>query len=138
MALTAADAEALLRDKFAPWVQALGLTVDAIEGGSVVLRMKFGAHVTRVGGIVCGQSLMALADTATVLAISSALGEFRDMATVDQTTSFMRPIANADVIAKARILKLGRSLVFGEVAIYPDGSDKLAANVTTTYALAPG
>jgi acyl-coenzyme A thioesterase PaaI-like protein len=35
-------------------------------------------------------------------------------------------------------LKLGRSLVFGEVAIYPDGSDKLAANVTTTYALAPG
>ena len=137
MAFTAADAEALLRDKFAPWVQALGLTVDAIEGGSVVLRMKCGDHVTRVGGTVCGQSLMALADTAVVLAISSALGGYREMATVDQATSFMRPIANADVIAKARVLKLGRSLVFGEVAIYADGSDKRAANVTTTYALAP-
>jgi uncharacterized protein (TIGR00369 family) len=138
MAFTADDAAALLRDKFAPWVQALGLEIDMIDRDSVTLRMKFGKHLTRVGGTVCGQSLMALADTAIVLAISSALDGFRDMATVDQTTSFLRPIANADVVAKARVLKLGRSLVFGEVAIYAAGSDKLAANVTTTYALAPG
>jgi uncharacterized protein (TIGR00369 family) len=138
MAFTADDAAALLRDKFAPWVQALGLEIDMIGPDSVSLRMKFGAHLTRVGGTVCGQSLMALADTAIVLAISSALDGFRDMATVDQTTSFLRPIANADVVAKARVLKLGRSLVFGEVAIYAADSDELAANVTTTYALAPG
>jgi acyl-coenzyme A thioesterase PaaI-like protein len=89
-----------------------------------------------VSGTICGQALMAAADTAMVIAISSALGGFRPMATVSQNTSFMRAISGVDVEILARILKPGRSLVFGEIEMRAAGDDRLSAHVTTTYALA--
>ena len=49
------------------------------------------------GGVVCGQALMALADTSMVLAIVSANRGYRPMTTVDQTTHFMRAVSSSDV-----------------------------------------
>ena len=59
------------------------------------------------------------------------------MATVGQTISFLRPVANDDVLVEARVLRLGRTLAFGEVALRAAGSGALAAHATTTYALPP-
>jgi acyl-coenzyme A thioesterase PaaI-like protein len=78
---------------------------------------------------------MACADTAMVIAVSFALGEFRNMTAIGQTISFMRPIANSDGMIEARVLKLGRSIVFGEVSMMAGGQDAVAAHATTTYAL---
>ncbi len=78
---------------------------------------------------------MAAADTAMVIAVASQLGEFRPMTTVSQTTSFMRPVADSDVIVTARVLKPGRTLTFGEIEMAAERDGKLAAHVTTTYAL---
>ena len=58
------------------------------------------------------------------------------MATVSQNTSFLRGISGAGVDILARVLKPGRSLVFGEVEMRARGDERLAAHVTTTYALA--
>lgn len=136
--MTAEEGQAILEAHFAPWVLALRLTVTACEGGEARLTMPASADLARVGGTICGQALMAAADTAMVIAISSALGGFKPMATVSQNTSFMRAIANADVELVARVLKPGRSLVFGEVELRAAGDERLAAHVTTTYALAAG
>ena len=84
---------------------------------------------------MCGQALMAAADTAMVIAISSALGGFRPMATVSQNVSFFRPVANRDVLVTARVLKMGRTLAFGEITMHADGSADAAAQATTTYAV---
>jgi acyl-coenzyme A thioesterase PaaI-like protein len=78
---------------------------------------------------------MSFADTVMVLAISAVSGGFRPMTTVGQTVSFLRPIAKADALAEARVLRLGKTLAFGEISIRADGRDDLAAHVTTTYAL---
>jgi uncharacterized protein (TIGR00369 family) len=92
------------------------------------------------GGVLCGQTLMAAADTAMVLAISSQLGGFRPMTTVQLQTSFLRPIAGSQaetvgqVRVVARVLRAGKSLVFGEVEVL-DAQGRLAAHSTTTYAL---
>ena len=51
--------------------------------------MAFSERLCRNGGIVCGQALIALADTAMVIAILAANRGYRPMATVDQTTHFM-------------------------------------------------
>ena len=88
----------------------------------------------RVGGTVCGQALMTAADTAMVIAIAAAAGGFRPMATVGQNISFMRPLSSVDVLVTARVLRLGRTLAFGEIEMRAAGGP-LAAHATTTYAL---
>jgi len=132
----AAHLQDLLTTMFAPWVQELDLVVRAIEPDGVMLALPVGSRHVHGGGVMCGQTLMAAADTAMVLAISAQLGGFRPMTTVQLQTSFLRPVARdaGEVTIVARVLKPGRQLVFGEVeCLLPDG--KLAAHATTTYAL---
>lgn len=132
--MTLDEARGMLGELFAPWVRDLKLEVESVADGEATLRLPFDARLARVGGTVCGQVMMAAADTAMVLAVSSQLGGFRPMTTVSLTTSFMRPVQGVDLRVVARVLKPGRTLVFGEVELLaPDG--RLAAHATTTYAL---
>jgi uncharacterized protein (TIGR00369 family) len=134
-------AQALLRDVFAPWVQDLQLSVEKIHpasepgGTGAVLRMKFSERICREGGVVCGQALMSLADTAMVFAVCAASGRYRPMTTVDQTTHFMRPAANSDVLADARIVRMGKSMAFGQVMLTGAFDPKPLAMVSSAYAL---
>lgn len=134
--MNAAEGNAILKANFAPWVQALGLSVISCDATSAALVLPFDASLVRVGGTICGQALMSAADTAMVIAISSALGGFRSMATVSQNVSFMRPMSGEDVQIVARVLKPGRMLVFGEIEMRLAGDERIAAHATTTYALA--
>jgi len=135
--MTPQEGQAILAANFAPWIQDLGLTVVSCDGDSAELRLPFSERLVRVGGTVCGQALMSAADTAMVIAISGSLGGFKPMATVSQNISFMRPVSEADVLITARVLKPGRSLVFGEIEMRAAGDERLAVHATTTYALAP-
>ncbi len=127
------DVDRMLKELFAPWVQALGLKVQTCADGEAVFVLPFSTSLCREGGSVCGQALMSAADTAMVFAISAQLGEFRPMTTVSLNSSFLRPVTG-DVLVRARVIKPGKSLMFGEVDI--TGADgKLCAHATTTYAL---
>ena len=136
-----AAARALLGDVFAPWVQDLQLSVERIDspngtnGAGAVLRMKFSDRLCREGGVICGQALMSLADTAMVFAVSAASGRYRPMTTVDQTTHFLKPAANVDVLAEARIVRIGKTMAFGQVILSGTGDNKPVAMVSTAYAL---
>jgi uncharacterized protein (TIGR00369 family) len=133
--LTIEAAQRILADVFAPWVQALDIRIEAIGNGEATLRMPFGPSIAREGGTVCGQALMALADTAIAFAISGAYGGFRPMTTVTQTTSFLRPAAGIDVVARAKLGKLGRTLAFGDVILGPPGAGEVFATISSTYAI---
>ncbi len=135
MSLTVADAQAILGANFAPWVLDLNLRVEAVGDGQARVRLPFNERLVRAGGTICGQALMTVADTVMVLAIAGASGGFRPMTTVGQTISFMKPVSGVDAIAEARVLRLGRTLAFGEVEMRADGRDGLVAHVTTTYAI---
>jgi uncharacterized protein (TIGR00369 family) len=136
MALSVADAQGILSANFAPWVLDLGLTVEAVsEDGVARVRLPFSERLVRVGGTICGQALMTVADTVMVLAIAAKSGGFRPMTTVGQTISFMKPVSGIDAIVEARVLRLGKTLAFGEVALRADGRDELVAHATTTYAI---
>src|SRR5580698_3920773 len=95
------EARRVLVNVFAPWVQDLGLSVEEVDDvppaglaadwqPGAILRMAFSERLCRHGGVVCGQALMALADTSMVIAILAANRGYRPMTTVDQTTHFMR------------------------------------------------
>lgn len=132
---TADDLQALLREWFAPWVQALGLRVEAVGDGEVTLRLPFDERLARVGGMVCGQALMAAADTAMVMAIVSRLGSSRPMTTVQLNTSFLKPLAGQDARVTARLLRAGKNLAFGEIDIVAVQDGKSVCRASTTYAL---
>lgn len=129
------DAERMLTEVFAPWIQALGLSIEAIEADGAVLRMPFSKDLCRDNGVVCGQALMSLADTAMVFAVSAAAGSYRPMTTVDQTIHLLRPVANADVLADARVLRLGRTMAFGRVTLVSDRDPRPVGTAQVAYAL---
>lgn len=126
----------ILDEVTAPIVKALGLSVLSADAQQVTLRLPVTPAVVHAGGVVCGQALMAAADTAMILAVAASLGEFRQMTTVQLQTSFLRPVPHdcPEVQVGCTLLRRGRSLAFGEIAMRtPDGT--LAAHATTTYAL---
>lgn len=135
--MTSVDAlNAVLAEVAAPFVQTLGLQVIAADARQVRLRMPVTRALVHTGGVVCGQAMMAAADTAMVLAVTAGLGGFKPMTTVQLQTSFMRPVPAdaAEVTVLATLLRLGRTLAFGEIELLaPDG--QLAAHATCTYAL---
>jgi len=124
----------LLDRVLAPWVRALALSPVKVDGEGATLRLPFSGELRHSGGVICGQVFMAAADTAMVVAISAALGGFKPMTTVSLNISFMRAVRKGDVLITARVLRLGRNLVFGEVELFDDDG-RMAVHATTTYAL---
>ncbi|WP_186048857.1 PaaI family thioesterase [Burkholderia gladioli] len=124
----------LLDRLLAPWVRSLGLVPVAVSDESVTLRLPFSGELRHSGGVICGQVFMAAADTAMLAAISVKLGEFRPMTTVALNTSFMRAVRCGDLLVTARVLRMGRNLVFGEIEVLDD-EGRMAVHATSTYAL---
>ncbi|MEU9294314.1 MULTISPECIES: PaaI family thioesterase [unclassified Streptomyces] len=134
MTLTLAAAEKVLADNFAPWVLDLGLTVESVTDGAV-LRLPWSDRLAREGGGLCGQALMAAADTATVIAVASARGGFVPMTTVQQSISFQRAVVDSDVLVRARLTKAGKRMAFADITMTAEGTDETAAHATAVYAL---
>jgi uncharacterized protein (TIGR00369 family) len=128
--------QAALTSVFAEWVQRLDLRVLEARAGEVVLALPVTREHVHAGGVLCGQTMMAAADTAMVLAVMTRLGGFRPMTTVQLQTSFLRPVSGTSGACRvvARVLRMGKNLVFGEVQII-NADDELAAHATTTYTL---
>jgi uncharacterized protein (TIGR00369 family) len=98
-------------------VKSLGLSVVSIDARGAVLRMPSSPAACREGGIISGQALASLADTAMVCALWSVFGEHRPVATVDLHVTYLRAADEGDVLATAEVVKQGRSLSFARVSI---------------------
>ena len=127
--------QSALAEYFAPWVQALGLKVEQFDADSVTLRLPHSPALTRVGGILCGQAMMAAADTAMALALVNRFEGFKPCTTVQLNTSFLKPLSNQDALVQARLLRTGKALAFGEIDIRGADDGKSVCRTSTTYAL---
>jgi uncharacterized protein (TIGR00369 family) len=119
----------------AEYVKRLRMRVTEAGDDDVVMTLPVTPELVHGGGVLCGQAILAAADTAMVCAMSAALGGFRPMTTVQLQTSFLRPVpADAGTVTvTARILRRGKNLSFGDVHFAV--GDKLVAQATSTYAL---
>lgn len=133
------DANALmafLRADFGQVAQDFVVERVAMEG--LRLRMPVADRHLRPGGTVSGPSMFALADVALYLAILSRLGPVALAVTTNCAIDFMRkPAAGVDLLAEARILKLGRSLAVGDVMLFSEGNPEPVARASLTYAIPP-
>lgn len=133
--MTLDQLQAALPAYFAPWVQALDLRVEAAAADGVLLRLPVTEQLARTGGMLCGQAMLAAADTAMVLALMAQSGAFRPCTTVQLSTSFLRPLAGQDALVQATVLRAGKQLAFGEIDIRGATDGRSACRASTTYAL---
>ena len=127
--------QAALNQYFAPWVQALGLHVLTYDQQQVTLRLPHDDQLARSGGMVCGQALMAAADTAMALAVFSHFGQFRPCTTVQMSSSFLKPLSGQHGLVHARLLRVGKSLAFGDIDLRNEADGLSVCRCSATYAL---
>ena len=115
-----------------PFTRSYGFRLQSMGDGECALSVPFQPAFERPGGIVSGQVFMAAADVAMWLAIMTRLGKSDGAVTAEMTTSFLRGARLANFVCRARILKLGRRLIYGVAeCVAEDGN--LLTHHTVTY-----
>jgi uncharacterized protein (TIGR00369 family) len=135
--MTIAELEAFLHAEFPQAFRTDGdIAIESADGNSCRLRQCFHEGMLRPGGTVSGATLMALADFAMYVVLLSAIGPVGLAVTTNLNINFLRKgAAGADVLAEARLLKLGKRLAVGEVTLLSGESPDPIAHVTATYSI---
>ncbi|MEO0937343.1 MAG: PaaI family thioesterase [Pseudomonadota bacterium] len=127
-------AQTFLETAFAPWVLALKPDVTAFGPDAAVLTIPITADIARAGGIVSGQTMATLADTAMVLACIGHLGALVPVSTVTLDTQFLRPGSGETLSAHAEVTRAGRAMIFARCTLTTAPGGKTVALATATFA----
>jgi len=133
--MTPAQAQSHLADHFSTWVLDLNLSVTSVDESHILMRMPVSARLERVGGMVSGQALAALADTSMIMALAGMVGEFVPAATTDLHTQFLRPATGPAILARAEVIRLGTSLAFTRAELSAEETGKPVSLASATLAL---
>ena len=112
--------------------------VQVVEAGNMAATVahEVGANELRPGGTVSGPVMMATADVALYVAILGEIGIVPLTVTTSLSFNFMRkPSADRRIIGVCKLMKLGRTLAVGEVALYSEGLPDMVAHAVGTYAI---
>jgi len=135
-ALTQSELERFLRNEFPHVFKAgSGLSIEEIWHGGAQVRQAYREDFIRPGGTISGPTMMALADFAMYVAVLSSIGVVPLAVTTNLSINFLRKPSAADLLAEAKLMKLGKRLAVGEVAIWSVGGVELVAHATSTYSI---
>ena len=111
-------------------------TVEAAGNRSATVRHPIGTAELRPGGTVSGPVLMTVADVALYVAILGEIGIVPLAVTTSLSINFLRkpPPAKA-IVGVCKLMKLGKSLAVGELALYSEGTEEPVAHAVGTYSL---
>lgn len=113
-------------------------TIDSVGDRTAVVRQVIGFDELRPGGTVSGPVLMTVADCALYVAILGEIGIIPLAVTTSLSVNFMRkPSSKKDIIGECSLLKVGKTLIVGEVSLYSEGDPDAVAHVVGTYAIPP-
>ena len=139
MPAPAMDADAIAKLLHEVFPQAFfpgcGLMIERVDYADIRVRRHFQDGFLRPGGTISGPTMMELADFAMYVAVFSAVGPQPLAVTTNLNINFLRKPAKADLVADARLMKVGKRLAVGEVTIYSEGVAEPVAHVTSTYSI---
>ncbi len=134
--MSVAELDKFLHDEFPQVFRVGDLTIENADGETCLLRQRFSERMLRPGGTVSGPTLMALADCAMYVVLLSAIGPVGLAVTTNLNINFLRKgPPQQDVLAAARLMKLGKRLAVGEVNLLSGASTDPIAHVTATYSI---
>jgi uncharacterized protein (TIGR00369 family) len=114
-----------------------GTTIEDAWQGGCRIRRAFNERFLRPGGTISGPTMMGMTDFAMYVAILASIGPVPLAVTTSLNINFLRKPEQRDLVAEARLIKLGKRLAVGEVEIYSDGDDEMVAHATATYSIPP-
>ncbi len=136
--LTVKELERLLGAEFPQMFNAqTGYAVEAVWHGGCRVRKHYDPQSLRPGGTLSGTTMMSLADVAIYVALLATIGWVPLAVTTNLSINFLKKPAARDLLAEARLLKLGKRLAVGETDIRSEGEDDLVAHATSTYSIPP-
>jgi uncharacterized protein (TIGR00369 family) len=115
-----------------------GLAIETVWERGCRVRQAFRQRSLRPGGTISGPTMMGLADFAMYVAVLAAIGPVPLAVTINLNINFLRKAAPRELLAEARLLKLGKRLATGEVTICSQGETEPVAHATSTYSIPPG
>lgn len=135
-ALPLAELENFLRTEFPQVFNVLsGVSIEEVWHGGAKVRQAYREDFIRPGGTISGPTMMALADFAMYVAVLAAIGPVPLAVTTSLSINFLRRPGAADLLAEAKLMKLGKRLAVGEVEIRSAGGTDLVAHATSTYSI---
>jgi uncharacterized protein (TIGR00369 family) len=114
-----------------------GLVIEDVWHGGARVRQRFREAQIRPGGTISGPTMMGLVDFTMYCAVLGAIGPVPLAVTTNLNINFLRLPARRDLMAEARLFKLGKRLAVGEVTIWSEGNDEPVAHATATYSIPP-
>ncbi|HKK97680.1 MAG TPA: PaaI family thioesterase [Marivita sp.] len=133
----AADEMTTFLDEVFPQVKGM-FTIDRLDEDMLIMRLHASDQHLRPGGTVSGPAMFSLADVAAYVATMAHIGKEALAVTTNCSIDFMRkPKAGADVLAHARVLKLGKALSVTDVLLYSEGLAEPVARANLTYSIPP-
>jgi len=134
--MSVAELEKFLHVEFPQVFGGDDISIESADGTSCLLRQRYNDRMLRPGGTVSGPTLMALADFAMFVVLLSAIGPVGLAVTTNLNINFLRKgQPGQDVLAAARLLKLGRRLAVGEVNLLSGTQTDPIAHMTATYSI---
>jgi acyl-coenzyme A thioesterase PaaI-like protein len=109
--------------------------VEDIAPMSATVRLIHHPRRLRPGGTISGPAMFAVCDVALFVAIVGEIGRVAHAVTTSASINFLRKPAPVDLIGQARLIKLGKRLAVGEVALYSEGESEMVAHATGTYSI---
>ncbi len=132
-----ADEMSAYLDEVFPQVRGM-FGIDTLEDDRVVMRLHADERHLRPGGTVSGPAMFSLADVAAYVATMARIGPEALTVTTHCSIDFMRkPVSGRDLLAEARLLKLGKTLSVTDVLLYSEGVAEPVAHASLTYAIPP-
>ena len=134
--MTVAELDAFLRTELPQMFNYDDLRIEHAEGQTCRVRQRFRESMLRPGRTVSGPTVMALADCAMYVVLLSAIGPVSLAVTTNLNINFLRKgQPGQDVLAAARLLKLGKRLAVGEVNLLSGTSPDPIAHAISTYSI---
>jgi acyl-coenzyme A thioesterase PaaI-like protein len=112
--------------------------VDEVGNACATVRHYVGTDELRPGGTVSGPVLMSVADVALYVAVLGEIGIVPLAVTTSLSINFLRkPSPSGSIIGICKLIKVGRSLAVGDVALYSEGVEDMVAHAVGTYSIPP-
>ena len=112
-----------------------GVVVEKLGNKGAVLRKKVNAKDHRPGQTISGPTMMAVADAALYIAIFGELETYEAVTSQFSINFLSRPDGQKDLVCVCELIKMGKSLIVGNVAIYSEGVAAMVAHASGTYSI---
>lgn len=131
------DAFNRLLAESAPFQGIYGFVTEEIGYGTARVRLPAGEAHIRPGGTLSGPAQMALADFSMYAALLGAIGEVPLAVTTSLNINFLHRPRPGDLLARCRLIKLGKRLAVGDIVVHSEGMEAPVSHATATYSIPP-